>query len=171
VPTLPYRNVWPKLAPDVEVALNAYVIGQVQVGAGSRIANRAVLRGDQDAIVVGQRVVIEEGTTLHVDPGVPCRVGDDVVIGAGSCVHGCTVGANVLIGPNVMVLTGATIGAESIIAPSALVPNNVVVPPRSIVEGVPGRVVRTLSDAEAAALAQEIRARQREPERPAVEQS
>ena len=91
---------------------------------------------------------IQDGVTIHVDPGFPATIGAGVTVGHNAVLHGCTVEDDVLIGMGAVVLNGAAIGAGSLVAAGAVVPQGMIVPPRSLVAGVPGRLRRQLSDAE-----------------------
>jgi carbonic anhydrase/acetyltransferase-like protein (isoleucine patch superfamily) len=108
-----------------------------------------VLRADIESVTIGAGSNIQDGAVLHADPGYPARLGSDVSVGHGAVLHGCTVEDGCLIGMNATVLNGAVIGAQSLVAANALVPEGTVIPPRSLVAGVPGKVRRELTDAEA----------------------
>jgi carbonic anhydrase/acetyltransferase-like protein (isoleucine patch superfamily) len=108
----------------------------------------AVLRGDTDTISIGPHTNVQDGAVIHVDPGAPCQIGSGVTIGHGAVVHGAFVEDDVLIGIGAIVLSGARIGHDCIIGASSLVTGHSVIPPRSMVLGVPGRVVRQLTDEE-----------------------
>jgi carbonic anhydrase/acetyltransferase-like protein (isoleucine patch superfamily) len=151
----PFRGRWPKIDPTVFVDDSAQVIGDVEIGADSSVWMQTVLRGDVNQIRVGRRTNIQDGTVVHVMQGThPTRIGDEVTIGHGAIVHGCTVGDRVLIGMGAIVLNGAQIGEDSIVAAGTLVTEGFVVPPRSMVMGSPGRVRRPLTDAEVRAIAE-----------------
>jgi len=128
---------------------SAQVIGQVEIGAESSVWMNAVIRGDVNDIRIGQRTNVQDGTVVHVMHEThPARIGDDVTIGHGAIVHGCTVGNRVLVGMGSIILNGATVGEDSIVAAGSLVTEGAVVPPRSLVMGVPARIRRALSDDE-----------------------
>jgi carbonic anhydrase/acetyltransferase-like protein (isoleucine patch superfamily) len=134
--------------PSVFVAPSADVIGQVIIGAGSSVWFGSILRGDTERIVVGQRTNLQDGCVVHVDAGFPALIGNGVTVAHRAVVHGCVVEDDVLIGMGAIVLSGARIGQESIVGAGALVTGGTVVPPRSLVLGLPGRVVREVSDEE-----------------------
>ena len=143
----------PEVHPTAFVDLSAQVIGDVLIGPESSIWMQAVVRGDVNSIRIGGRTNIQDGTVVHVRRGGhPTVIGDDVTVGHGAIVHGCTVENRVLIGMGATVLNGARIGEESIVAAGALVTEGMVVPPRSMVMGVPGKVRRALTDAEVAGI-------------------
>jgi carbonic anhydrase/acetyltransferase-like protein (isoleucine patch superfamily) len=139
----------PELIDDgVFIAPGAIVLGDVRIGAQSSVWYNAVLRGDTDTISLGAHTNVQDGAVIHVDPGVPCSIGAGVTIGHGAVVHGAFVEDDVLIGIGAIVLSGACIGHDCIIGAGSLVTGHSVIPPRSMVLGVPGRVVRQLTDEE-----------------------
>jgi carbonic anhydrase/acetyltransferase-like protein (isoleucine patch superfamily) len=148
MPILPYLNTMPDLADDVVVDPEGYVIGKVTMGNGGRVGRQAVLRGDQANIQVGERFSIGERSTVHVDPGQPAIIGDDVVVEDRAVVHGCRVGNVVLIEREATVLTGSVVGDGSIVQADALVPEGREIPPRSVLAGTPGRVIRQTTEEE-----------------------
>lgn len=150
MPLLPYLGIRPTVAADVEIDDEAFVIGKVTLGAGVRIGPRTVLRGDQDVIVVGERVRFGRAATVHMDPGLPTRIGSDVVIEDEAIVHGCTLGDAVLVERDATILTGSSVGEGSIVQAGALVPEGKAYPPRSVIAGTPGTVVRQTTDEEVA---------------------
>ena len=133
---------------NVFLAEGARIVGNVKIGSGSSIWYNAVLRGDLSPVVVGQHSNIQDNSTLHVHSDLPCIVGDYVTIGHNSIVHGCTIEDNVLVGMGACILNGAVIGKNSIIGAKALVTENMIVPPNSLVLGIPGKVIRRLSEEE-----------------------
>ncbi|MGE0218150.1 gamma carbonic anhydrase family protein [Mycolicibacterium sp.] len=138
--------------PDVHatawIATSAAVIGQVRVGKQAGIWYNAVVRGDFDSIVIGDRSNIQDGCVLHVDAGAPLVVGSGVSVGHNAILHSCTIGDDVLIGMGATVLNGAVVGAGTLIAANALVPGGADIPPGSLVAGVPGKVRRQITDDE-----------------------
>ena len=143
---LEYAGKRPDVASDAFVAETAVVLGNVRLGPGASVWFNAVLRGDKDRIVIGARTNVQDNATLHLDPGFPTIVGDGVTIGHGAIVHGCTIEDNCLIGMGSTVLSGARIGRDSIVGAQALVTEGKQFPPRSLILGVPAKVVRELSD-------------------------
>lgn len=134
------------------VAHNATVIGSVELGDNVSIWYNAVLRADTDVIAIGDDTNIQDGAVLHVDQGAPLTIGRGVTVGHKAVVHGCTVGDYCLIGINAVVLNRARIGKRCIIGANALIAEGKEIPDGSLVVGSPGRVVRTLSEAEQQAL-------------------
>ena len=130
------------------------MIGDVRMGPDVSIWFNAVVRGDNEPITIGAGTNIQDGAILHNDEGVPLTIGANVTVGHMAMLHGCTIGDGTLIGINAVILNHAVIGKECIIGANALIPERKVIPDRSLVVGSPGRVVRTLSDEEVAALRQ-----------------
>jgi carbonic anhydrase/acetyltransferase-like protein (isoleucine patch superfamily) len=113
-----------------------------------------VIRGDVHWIRIGARTNVQDGTIVHVQGGThPTTIGDDVTIGHGAIVHGCTIEDRCLIGMGAILLNGVTVGSGSIVAAGSLVPEGFVVPPRSLVMGSPAKVRRSLTDADVAEIA------------------
>ncbi|MDQ3072858.1 MAG: gamma carbonic anhydrase family protein [Bacteroidota bacterium] len=130
---------------DVFIAGNATVHGDITIGEGSSIWFGAVLRAEHAEIRIGRHTNIQDGSIIHVDPGFPVHIGDEVVIGHGSIIHGAHIGSNSLIGMRATVLNGARVGSWCIIGAHALITENMVIPDHSIVMGAPGKIVKTLS--------------------------
>jgi gamma-carbonic anhydrase len=149
----PYRGRLPHVHPTAFVDGSAQVIGDVDIGAESSIWMNVVIRGDVNTIRIGQRSNVQDGTVVHVMHDThPTSIGDDVTIGHGAIVHGCTIHDRVLIGMGAIVLNGAEIGADSIVAAGTLVTEGAVIPPRSLVMGSPGKVRRPLGDEDVASI-------------------
>jgi carbonic anhydrase/acetyltransferase-like protein (isoleucine patch superfamily) len=134
------------------VASTALVLGDVVLGKDASVWYGAVLRGDCARITIGALTNVQDGTVIHADTGVPNDIGAAVTIGHMAMIHGRRVGDGCLIGIKAVILGGAEIGAECIIAAGAVVKENAVIPPRSLVAGVPGRIVRAVTEEEAAQL-------------------
>ncbi|HET7089317.1 MAG TPA: gamma carbonic anhydrase family protein [Anaerolineae bacterium] len=134
--------------PSAFVAPDARIVGQVTVGPESSVWFGSVLRGDTDRVVIGTRTNLQDGCIVHVDAGSPAIIGSGVTVAHRAVVHGCTVEDDVLIGMGAILLSGARIGRESIVGAGALVTGGTVVPARSLVLGLPGRVVRRVTDEE-----------------------
>lgn len=135
----------PSVDESAFVAVTATLIGSVVLEEGASVWYGVVARGDMDTITIGAGSNIQDNTVLHTDPGLHLRVGRDVTVGHSAMLHGCTVEDGALIGIGARVLNRAVVGAGSIVAAGALVPEGAVIPPRSMVMGVPGKVVRELS--------------------------
>ncbi|HEY3176002.1 MAG TPA: gamma carbonic anhydrase family protein [Candidatus Polarisedimenticolia bacterium] len=123
-------------------------MGEVNVGARSSVWFNAVLRGDLAPVVIGADTNIQDGAILHVEVDGPAIVGDRVTVGHMALVHGAEVEDECLVAMGAMVLSGARVGKHSIIGAGALVKEGWQVPPRSLVLGVPGRIVRQVTNAE-----------------------
>ncbi|HEY5857626.1 MAG TPA: gamma carbonic anhydrase family protein [Aldersonia sp.] len=135
-------------APEVDetawLAPTATVIGRVRLAAGVSIWYGAVLRGDVEDIVVGERTNVQDNCVFHSDAGFPLTLGSGISVGHNATLHGCTIGDDVLVGMGATVLNGATVGAGTLIAANALIPEGAQIPPNSLVAGVPGKVRRDL---------------------------
>lgn len=138
----------PQIDESAFVAPNATVIGSVVVGPGASIWYGAVLRADNEPIVIGARSNVQDNCSFHVDAGKPVSLGEGVSVGHNAVVHGATIEDHCLIGMGAVVMNQAVIGRESLVAAGALVTEGMQVPPRSLVAGVPAKVRRELSDAE-----------------------
>lgn len=125
---------------------SSVVIGDVTLGRDASVWPTAVLRGDSDRIVIGAESNVQDGAVVHVDPGVPVRVGDRVTIGHRAVIHGCTIEDDCLVGIGAIILNGAVIGTGSVIGAGAVVPEGMIVPPGSLVLGLPAKVVRPVND-------------------------
>ena len=140
----PCNGKTPEIHQDARIAENAAIIGDVSLGAGVSVWYGAVIRADACAIRVGENSNVQDCCCLH--GAKDTTVGKNVTIGHGAIVHGCTVEDNCLIGMGATILDGAVIGEGSIIGAGALVGENKVIPPRSLVVGVPGKIVREVTD-------------------------
>jgi carbonic anhydrase/acetyltransferase-like protein (isoleucine patch superfamily) len=149
---LPFAGVTPVVDDTAYVAENATLVGRVTLHPRSSVWFGAVLRGDTDDLTLGERSNLQDNVVLHADPGAPTVIGAGVSVGHGAVIHGCRIDDNCLIGMNATVLNRAVIGAESLVAAGSVVLEDTVIPPRSLVAGVPAKVRRTLTDDEVAAL-------------------
>jgi len=148
-----YEGKRPRLGERVFVAENATLIGDVELGNDCSIWYGTVLRGDVHFIRVGSRTNIQDNCVVHVTSGThPAVIAEEVTIGHGVIVHGCTIKRGALIGMGSRVLDGAVIGEQALVGAGALVPEGMHVPPRTLVVGVPARVKRPLTDEELARL-------------------
>lgn len=130
---------------DVFVASNATLIGKVYLADESSVWFGAILRGDGDEIHVGARSNLQDGCIVHVDPGMPVNIGEDVVVGHGAIIHGASVGNGSLIGMRATLLNGVKVGKGCIIGAHSLLTEGTEVPDYSVVMGVPGKVVKQLT--------------------------
>jgi carbonic anhydrase/acetyltransferase-like protein (isoleucine patch superfamily) len=131
---------------DYYVAPSAQVIGSVILGRGATVWFNCVLRADSDRIIVGDGTNIQDGTIIHVDPGSPTHLGNNVTIGHGALVHSCFIDDGSLIANRAMVLDRARIGRNCLIAAGALIPPDKEIPDGSVVMGAPGKIVRQVTD-------------------------
>jgi carbonic anhydrase/acetyltransferase-like protein (isoleucine patch superfamily) len=135
-----------KTAGGFYLAENATIVGDVTIGADSSLWFNVVVRGDVASIRIGNRVNVQDATVIHVDTGVPQVIEDDVSIGHRAIVHGKFVGRGTLIGMGAILLSGCAIGQDCLIAAGAVVPPNSNIPARSVVMGVPGKIVRQVTE-------------------------
>jgi gamma-carbonic anhydrase len=150
----PYRGTSPVIDPSAYIDESAQVIGDVVIGPESSVWMQVVIRGDVHRIRIGARTNIQDGTIVHVMRDThPTTIGDEVTVGHGAIVHGCTIAPRCLVGMGAILLNGVVVGEHCIVAAGSLLPEGMVVPPRSLVMGSPGRVRRELSDAEVASIA------------------
>ncbi len=128
------------LDPSAYISPHAYVHGTVTIGADSSVWPMAVIRGDEGEIRIGARTNIQDGCILHADFDAYLSIGNEVTLGHGAIVHGCTIEDGALIGVGAVVLNNAVIGAGAIVGARALVPEGMIVPPDVLVLGVPGQI-------------------------------
>jgi carbonic anhydrase/acetyltransferase-like protein (isoleucine patch superfamily) len=128
------------------VAPNATLVGKVKLEEGANVWFNAVLRGDNELILIGKNSNVQDGTVMHTDMGYPLTLGTGVTIGHNAMLHGCTVGDYSLIGINAVILNGAKIGKHCIIGANSLIGEGKEIPDGSLVMGSPGKVVRELTE-------------------------
>ncbi len=133
-------------AAVIYVAPTAVLVGDVSVAEGGSVWHGAVLRGDFDAVVVGRDSNVQDNAVLHVDRGMPCRIGDHVTVGHAAVVHGSVVEDDCLIGMNATLNSGSRIGRGTLVAAGAVVRENAEIPPGSVVGGVPAKVLRKVDE-------------------------
>ena len=142
----------PQIDPSAWVAPTAVLIGSIQCAADASVWWNAVLRGDNEPIVIGPRSNVQDGCVFHTDPGAPLTIEADVTIGHKVMLHGCRIGQGSLIGIGTTILNHAVIGEHSLVGAGTLIPERKMYPPRSLIMGTPGKVVRELTDEEVARL-------------------
>ena len=140
-PMLPEKN-------NFWIAESAHVIGNVHIGEQVGIWFGAILRGDNEPIIIGNRTNVQENTVIHVDEGAPVNIGNEVTIGHSSIIHGCSIGSNCLVGMGTIILNHAKIGNNSLVGAGALITEGKVFPDRSLIIGSPAKVKRELNDEE-----------------------
>ncbi len=148
MPILPYRGVWPRIAPDAFVAPTAVVVGDVTLGPRASVWFGAVLRGDMAPIRIGAHSNVQDNCVLHTDEGQPCEIGAECSLGHGAIVHGARIGDGVLIGMHATVLNGAVVEDGCIVGAGSLVAEGKRIASGTLVLGVPGKAVRAITDAE-----------------------
>jgi carbonic anhydrase/acetyltransferase-like protein (isoleucine patch superfamily) len=149
--SLEYKGIKPKLGARVFIAEGAYIIGDVEIGDESSIWFNTILRGDVHHIRIGHHTNIQDASICHVQRNLyPCIVGDYVTVGHGAFLHGCRIESHCLIGMRATILNNVQVGAESIVAAGALITEGTVIPPRSMVMGMPAKVKRAVTEEEIA---------------------
>lgn len=140
----------PQIHPSAFIAPSATLIGNVVVEANASVWFNAVIRADNDLIVIGEGSNVQDGVVMHTDPGVPMRIGKNVTIGHMAMLHGCTIGDNVIIGVRATVLNGSVIPENTLVAAGALVAENKTFEPGSQLIGAPVKMIRKLDEKMAA---------------------
>jgi carbonic anhydrase/acetyltransferase-like protein (isoleucine patch superfamily) len=125
------------------ISEKASIVGEVTISKGCSIWPGASIRGDQGSIFIGEGSSVQDCCVIHCEPGFKTVVGKNVTIGHGAILHGCTIGDEVIIGMNSVVLDGAVIGSGSIVGAGAVVLNDMKVPEMSVVLGVPAKVIKS----------------------------
>jgi len=134
------------------IAPDAQVMGNVTLERNASVWFSVVLRGDNEMITIGENSNVQDGSVLHTDPGSPLTLGKNVTIGHKVMLHGCTIGDNSLIGIGSIILNNTKIGKNCLIGANTLIAEGKDIPDNSMVLGSPGKIVRTLSDDQAAGL-------------------
>ena len=155
-----YKDYEPKIGLNTWIAPSSDIIGRCSLGEDCSVWFNVVIRGDVHFIKIGDRTNIQDLSMLHVtqhtkddmSDGNPLIIGNDVTIGHQVMLHGCTIEDACLIGMSATILDGAVIGKESLVAAGSVVTKNKIFPPRSMIMGIPAKVVRKLSDVEVKAL-------------------
>ena len=135
----------PSIDPTAHIAPGAHVLGNATIGPHCSIWYNAVIRADEESIAIGPNTNVQDCAVIHVSTTHPVSIGEGVTIGHGAIVHGCTVGANTLIGMGAIVLDGAEVGRDCIIGAGALVTQGTHIPAGSMAYGNPARVIRNLT--------------------------
>jgi len=142
-----YRGKTPDIHAASFVAPTAAVSGDVHIGKESSVWFSSVVRGDEHYVRIGERSNLQDCCVIHgTKDKFPTIIGNEVTIGHGAVLHGCTIGDRVLIGTGARLLDGAKVASESIIAAGTVIPEGFEVPPRTLVMGVPARIKRGLRD-------------------------
>ena len=133
---------------SVFIADGAKVIGNVEIGKNGSVWFNAVIRADSDNVKIGENSNVQDNAVIHTSEGFGVEIGDNVTIGHGAIVHGCTIGNNVMIGMGAIVLNGAKVGNNSIIGAGTLVTQGKIIPEGSLAFGNPMKIVRQLTEQE-----------------------
>ncbi|MHA2406159.1 MAG: gamma carbonic anhydrase family protein [Candidatus Hermodarchaeia archaeon] len=145
---IPYQGKKPTIAEDAFISPRASVIGAATIGARSSVWEYAVIRADYNSISIGTDSSIQDNCTVHCDLRFPTKIGNRVTLGHNSVAHGCTIEDNVLVGIGAVLLNNVQIGHHSIIGAGSVITPGKIIPPESLVIGVPGKVVRSLTPAD-----------------------
>jgi carbonic anhydrase/acetyltransferase-like protein (isoleucine patch superfamily) len=146
---LPFKDKTPQIAEDAFIAPTAVIIGDVIIGSKANIWYGAVIRGDINQIIIGEKSSVQDNCVLHCNYRNPTIVGNQVIVGHGAIMEGCIIEDGCMIGMNATVLSGAKIGAGSIVAAGAVVKENGVYPIRSLLAGIPAELKRELTEEQA----------------------
>ena len=136
----------PEIHPDAFIAPNATIVGDVTVAKEASVWFGCVIRGDIEPITIGAQTNIQDNTVIHIDPGLPTRIGARVGVGHRSLLHGCVIEDECLIGMGSIVLSGSIIESGSVVAAGSLVTEGTRVPAGSLVMGTPAKVIRPVDD-------------------------
>ena len=140
-----YKGKVPQVGERVFLAEGACLVGDVSIGDDSSVFYNAVLRGDLAEIKIGKRTNVQDNVCIHVSTGVGVSIGDEVTIGHGAVLHGCTIEDNVLVGMGAIIMDGALVMKNCIIGAGALVTAGKNFPEGSLVMGAPAQIIRTLT--------------------------
>ncbi|SDC40707.1 gamma carbonic anhydrase family protein [Shouchella lonarensis] len=142
----PFGDKKPNIDPSVFLAPGCRIIGDVTIAAESSVWFNAVLRGDEAPITIGRGCNIQDNSTLHLYEDHPLILEDEVTVGHNVILHGCTIRTRALIGMGTTILDGVEIGESALIGANTFIPSGKQIPPRTLVLGSPGKVVRELND-------------------------
>lgn len=134
----------PRIHPTAYIHPASEVIGRVTLKKNASLWPGVVLRGDIERITIGEQSNLQDNTVVHTSHGIPVVLGKGVTVGHGAILHGTRIGNYSLIGMGAILLDGSVVGSECLIGAGALIPEGVRIPPRSLVLGLPGQVIRPL---------------------------
>ena len=143
-----YSKYKPKINSQAYISKQSLVIGKVTIAKDASIWPGCVLRGDVDEILIGEATNLQDGVLVHTNFAMPVVIGRKVTIGHGAILHGCKIGTNCLIGMGAIILDGAVIGDNCIIGAGSVVTEHARIRSGSLVLGVPGKIVRQVTDEE-----------------------
>lgn len=148
MPILSFRNKTPRIDPTALISEGATIIGDVEIGAGCSVWPNAVIRGDAHPIKIGENTNIQDNVVIHapIKTEGSVIIGSNVSVGHSSMLHGCEIGDNCIIGIHAVILDKAKVGSWVLVGAGAVIPTNMVIPSKSLVVGVPGKIVRQLND-------------------------
>ena len=132
----------------IKKAKNATIVDDIEFSGNVNVLYGAVIRADAAPMKIGENSIVQDNCVLHSNVGTMTIIGKNVIIGHGAVVQGCKIEDNVLVGMNCTILDDAVIGEGSVIGANALVPSGKIIPPRSLVLGVPGKIVREVTEEE-----------------------
>ena len=141
-----FKGKTPVIPESCYIADNATIIGDVTLGENCSVWFGAVIRGDQDSIVIGEGSNVQDNVIVHCNEGIPVTVGKNVSLGHGAIVHGATIDDNVLVGMGAIIMNGSHIKENSVIGAGSLCKEDMVVEKGSVVVGVPGKVIKDAED-------------------------
>jgi carbonic anhydrase/acetyltransferase-like protein (isoleucine patch superfamily) len=142
-----YEGKRPRIGQDVFIAPTAVIIGDVEIGDGASVWYGVVLRGDEGRIVIGRGSNVQDNAVIHTTPKIPTIVKEDVTIGHGALLEGCTVEDGAVVGMGAVVLHAAVIGQQAMVAAGSVVTQGAIIPPRTLAAGSPAVVKKELSGA------------------------
>lgn len=145
---IPYQGNLPVIGEKVFMAEGSKIIGKVTIGDCSSVWFNCVLRGDIADIIIGKKSNIQDLSVVHVNPGLPTIIEDDVSVAHSCVIHSCRIGKGCLIGIGAIILNGTVIGENSMVAAGSLLPSNKIYPSNSLVLGSPAKVIRKLTEKE-----------------------
>jgi phenylacetic acid degradation protein len=141
-----FNGIKPVVHPSAFVHPQAVITGQVVIGRDVYIGPGAALRGDWGKILVADGCNVQENCTIHMFPGLSAQLREGAHIGHGAIIHGATIGRNCLVGMNAVLMDEVDLGEESIVGALSFIAQGMIIPPRSLVVGNPGRIIKQVSD-------------------------
>jgi carbonic anhydrase/acetyltransferase-like protein (isoleucine patch superfamily) len=146
MPIYQLGDLVPVIPASCYIAPEATIIGQVTLGERVSVMSGAVIRGDNEPVVIGDDSNIQEGCVLHTDPGLPLTLGKGVTVGHQVMLHGCTIGDGALIGIQAVVLNNSVVGKDCLVGAGAVLTENKNFPDRSVIFGAPAKAVREVTE-------------------------
>ena len=141
-----------QISPEVYIARSASLHGKIHIDKDSSVWDNAVIRADLAQVLIGEGSSVQDNVTVHVDTDRPSIIGDYVTIGHNAVIHGAEIGNNTIIGMGAIVLNGAKIGINCIVGAGSVITEKTIIPDNSLVLGIPGKVIRTNSEATISAI-------------------